>query len=376
MNSASPATPPQSLCLLRTSALGDASHVVPLVRTLQAHWPDTRLTWIIGKLERRLVGDIAGVEFITFDKSAGLAGFTAMRTELAGRRFDALLHMQVALRANLLSLLVDAPIKIGYDAARSKELHGLTINQRIPARSGRHVLDALGSFVEPLGLKQTAVRWDIPIPDDARAFAEHHLPGEQRTLLVSPCSSHALRNWRPERYAAAMDYAAQTLGWRVVLCGGTSAYERDFGNAVLAACKHQPLDLIGKDTLKQLLALLQRATLVLSPDSGPMHLANAVGTPVLGLHAATNPDRSGPYSNRQWCVDRYDAAARKFRGKPASALKWATRIQHEGVMELIEVEAVIERLDAFHRYRSGLAPKARQHDRVALVPQPSMDANR
>ncbi len=341
--------PPRSLCLLRTSALGDASHVVPLVRTLQANWPQTKLTWIIGKLERRLVGDIAGVEFITFDKAAGVAGFKAVRKELNGRRFDALLHMQVALRANLLSLLVSAEARIGYDAARSKDLHGLTINQRIPARSGQHVLDALGSFGEPLGLKQTDVRWDLPIPDDALAFAEQHLPGDQPTLLVSPCSSHPLRNWRPERYSAAMDHAAQTLGWRVVLCGGPGAYERDFGDAVLAACKRRPLDLIGKDTLKQLLALLQRATLVLSPDSGPMHLANAVGTPVLGLHAATNPNRSGPYSDRQWCVDRYDAAARKFRRKPASDLKWGARIQHEGVMDLIEVDAVIERLDAFQR---------------------------
>ncbi|MFZ2235817.1 MAG: glycosyltransferase family 9 protein [Dokdonella sp.] len=342
-------TPPRTLCLLRTSALGDASHVVPLVRTLQANWPQTKLTWIIGKLERRLVGDIAGVEFITFDKSVGLAGFKSVRSELAGRRFDAFLHMQVALRANLLSLLIDAEARIGYDDARSKELHGLTINQRIPARAGQHVLDALGSFVEPLGLKQTDVRWDIPVPDHARAFAELHLPGNQSTLLVSPCSSHAIRNWRPKRYAAAMDHAARALGWRVVLCGGPSAYEREFGDAVLAACKYQPLDLIGKDTLKQLLALLQRATLVLSPDSGPMHLANAVGTPVLGLHAATNPNRSGPYSDRQWCVDRYDVAARKFRGKPATELKWGTRIQHAGVMDLIEVDAVIERIDAFQR---------------------------
>ena len=75
----------------------------------------------------------------------------------------------------------------------------------------------------------------------------------------------------------------------------------------------RPLDLIGKDTLKQLLALLERATLVLCPDSGPMHMANAVGTAVLGLHAASNPQRSGPYSDLRWCVDRYDAAARKFQ---------------------------------------------------------------
>jgi len=344
-------TEPRSLCLLRTSAIGDVTHVVPIVRTLQQHWPSTRLTWLIGKLEHKLVGDLPGVEFIVFDKHAGRAGSRAVREKLGGRRFDALLHMQVALRSNLLSLSVKAPLRIGYDRARSKDLHGLFVNCRIPARRGEHVLDAMASFLEPLGLKQTSVRWDIPIPDEAHAFAERHLPGNAPTLLVSPVSSHRLRNWRPEHYAATMDHAALALDWRVVLCGGPSAFEREFADAVLAKMKSRPLDLVGKDTLKQLLALLQRATLVLCPDSGPMHMANAVGTPVLGLHAASNPARSGPYSDRQWCVDRYDAAARKFRRKPADALAWGTKLEYPGVMDLIGVADVIERLEAFDARR-------------------------
>jgi len=350
---ATPATAPGSLCLLRTSALGDVTHVVPLVRTLQQAWPATRLTWLIGKFEQRLVGDLAGVEFITFDKRAGKSGFREVREKLAGQRFDALLHMQVALRSNLLSLAVKAPLRIGYDRKRSKDLHGFFVNCRIPARSGEHVLDAMASFIEPLGLRQTAVRWDIPIPAEAHEFAHKHLPGDMPTLLVSPVSSHRLRNWLPQRYAAVMDHAALELGWRVALCGGPSEFEREFGDAILAQMKTRPLDLIGKDTLKQLMALLQRATLVLCPDSGPMHIANAVGTPVLGLHAASNPARSGPYSDRQWCVDRYDAAARKFRKKPAAALPWGTKLEHRGVMDLIEVDAVIERLEAFGASLAG-----------------------
>ncbi|MBA8888945.1 heptosyltransferase I [Dokdonella fugitiva] len=351
-------TEPASLCLLRTSAIGDVTHVVPMVRTLQAHWPDTRLTWLIGKLEHKLVGDLAGVEFIVFDKHAGRAGHRTVREKLAGRRFDALLHMQVALRSNLLSLSVKAPLRIGYDRARSKDLHGLFVNCRIAARHGQHVLDAMASFLEPLGLRQTEVRWDIPIPGEAHAFAERHLPGDAPTLLVSPVSSHRLRNWRPERYAAAMDHAALALGWRVVLCGGPSAFEREFADAILAGMSSRPLDLVGKDTLKQLLALLQRATLVLCPDSGPMHMANAVGTPVLGLHAASNPVRSGPYSDRRWCVDRYDAAARKFRRKPAEALPWGTKLEYPGVMDLIGVDDVLERLAAFDAQHRGAAARA------------------
>jgi heptosyltransferase I len=117
-------------------------------------------------------------------------------------------------------------------------------------------------------------------------------------------------------------------------------------DAVLAACKKAPLDLTGKDTLKRLMALLGRAQLVLTPDSGPMHMANAVGTKVLGLHAASNPDRSGPYSDRRWCVNKYDEAARKYLGKPASEIAWGSKIEKAGVMDLISVDDVIERFEA------------------------------
>jgi len=336
---------PASLCLLRSSAIGDVTHVVPLVRTLQAAWPQAQLTWVVGKLERKLVGDLPGVDFVTFDKAAGWNGMRAVWSALRGRRFDALLQMQVALRSNLLSLGIKADRRVGYDAARAKDLHGLVVNERIPARTGEHVLDAIGSFCEPLGLQQTEVRWDIPIPDEAHAWAAEQLPGDAPTLLVSPTSSHALRNWRAERYAAVMDHAA-ARGWRVALVGGPSAGERTMADAVFAACRHTPLDLTGRDTLKKLLALLGRAQLLLTPDSGPMHMANAVDTKVLGLHAASNPHRSGPYSDRRWCVDKYDEAARKYLHKPAGEIAWGSKIEYPGVMDLIGVDDVIERFDA------------------------------
>lgn len=336
---------PASICLLRTSAIGDVTHVVPLVHTLQRAWPQTALTWIVGKLERKLVGDIPGVEFITFDKAAGWAGMREVHAALKGRRFDALLQMQVALRSNLLSLGIKADRRIGYDRARAKDLHGLVINHRIPARTGEHVLQAIGSFCEPLGLKQTDVRWDIPIPDEAHAWAAQQWPHDKPVLLVSPTSSHALRNWRAERYAAVMDHAA-ARDWRVVLIGGPSPAERSMADAILACCRRAPLDLTGKDTLKKLMAMCCRAQLLLTPDSGPMHMANTVGLKVLGLHAASNPARSGPYSDRRWCVDKYDDAARKYLGKPASHIPWGTKIEKPGVMDLIDIDDVIERFEA------------------------------
>ena len=343
---------PRSLCLLRLSALGDVTHVLPLLHTLRDAWPDVAVTWVIGKGERRLLDGLPGVRFVEYDKKSGLRGMHDVRRQCGGR-FDVLLQLQVSARANLLSAFIPAKRRIGYDRSRSRDGHGLFINERIADRPGIHVLDAIGSFAETLGLRRDGVVWNLPVPDEAHAWARAQWPDDgRRTLMISPCSSHALRNWRAERYAALADHAT-ARDWRIVLCGGRSELERSTGDAILASMRARDdvLDLIGKDTLKQLPALLARADLLVTPDSGPMHIAGAMGTKVLGLHAASNPNRSGPYSDRRYCVDRYDDAARKYRGKPASELKWGTKIEAEGVMDLVTVDDAIT---AFERYRGDI----------------------
>ncbi len=335
------------MCLLRLSALGDVTHVVPLVRTLQAARPDTPIHWIIDKAGHKLLDGLPGVTFHAYDKKSGMAGVKELRKQLPPGRFEALLQMQVAFRANLLSAFIPADRRIGYDRSRSKDLHGLFINERIPDRPGIHVLDAIGSFCEPLGLRQTEVSWDLAVPPSAHEWAAAQWQDDGRpVLMISPCSSHVRRNWYADRYAAVANHAAQR-GWQVVLCGGRSELERSMADAIQAQLPVPALDLVGKDTLKQLPALLARANLVMTPDSGPMHIANAMGTKVLGLHAASNPHRSGPYSDRRYCVDRYDDAARKYLGKQAADLKWGTKIEFDEVMELITVE---DGIAAFERY--------------------------
>jgi len=320
---------------------------VPLVRTLQAARPDTPIHWIIDKVGHKLLDGLPGVVFHAYDKKTGMAGVKELRKQLPPGRFDALLQMQVAFRANLLSAFIPAERRIGYDRSRSKDLHGLFINERIPDRPGIHVLDAIGSFCEPLGLRQTEVSWDLAVPPSAYEWAAAQWPDDGRpVLMISPCSSHVMRNWYADRYAAVANHAS-ARGWQVVLCGGRSELERSMADAILTQLATPALDLVGRDTLKQLPALLARANLVMTPDSGPMHIANAMGTKVLGLHAASNPHRSGPYSDRRYCVDRYDDAARKYLGKQAADLKWGTKIEFDDVMELITVE---DGIAAFERY--------------------------
>lgn len=336
---------PNNVCILRLSAIGDVTHVVPVVRAIQRGAPDTEITWVCGGIEHQVVADIEDVRFVVFDKRAGVRAYRDLRRALAGARFDVLLHMQVAARANLASACVRADVKIGWDRTRSRDLHGWFIDERVETAVRQHQVQAFLSFARALGLDAHEPEWRLPVSDSGRQFAEQALPGSAPTLMISPCSSHVLRNWSVERYAAVADYAIDRLGMRVALTGGPSELEASTGAGIENAMSGSAINLIGKDTLAQSLALLQKADVVLTPDSGPAHLANALGTPVIGLYACTWSKRSGPYNSLELCVDRFPQAARRFLGKEAGDLRWGARIERPGVMDLIQVDDVIEKLE-------------------------------
>jgi heptosyltransferase I len=296
-------------------------------------------------VEARLMSLLPGVEFITIDKRSLRGGAAALRTALRGRRFDVLLDMQYALRASLYSLLVSATVRIGFDRARAREGQWLFTNRQIAARTCEHVQDSFFGFTEALGIRERCLEWNLPIPPEAAAWALQQIPAGQRTMIVSPCASNPFRNWANERYAALVAHAVRRHGLRVLLVGSPNDHVRGVGAAIERAAGVPVTNLIGADTLPQLLALLGRATVLLSPDSGPAHMATMVGTPVIGLHAGTRVERSGAYLSRQWCVGRYEQAALRFRGRHADQLPWTATIYEPGVMDLVEVEAVTAKLD-------------------------------
>lgn len=341
-------TIPQSLCVLRLSAIGDVCHTLPVVRTLQAALPGTAITWIIGKTEASLVGDIAGIEFITFDKRTGLAGMRAIRQRLAGRRFDVLLQMQAALRASVLGRFIPARTRIGFDRARARDFQWLFTDRHIAARENEHVMDGLFGFAEALGIHDRQLCWGIPLTQADRDFAAKHLPGDQPPLLISPCSSNRarnFRNWAAERYAAVAAHAVNAHGMQVVVTGGPTALEGEYGAAIAAHAGVPVTNLVGRTTLKQLFALIGRAAVVLCPDSGPAHMATAAGTPVVGLYATSNPDRTGPY-DRRFTVNRYPDALMQAYGKRVDEVRWGARVRTPDAMDLITVEEVIAKVDA------------------------------
>lgn len=293
------------------------------------------------------MADIPGVEFIIFDKSAGRDAYREVREQLAGKSFDIALCMHASMRANRLYRSINAPIRLGFDFRRARDFQWLFTNQRIPAAKEEHALEAMMGFATAIGAKARPVRWDIPFGEDERDFAADFRSPSMPLVVISPCSSQRarnFRNWSIDNYQAVIDHL-RSRGSRVVISGGPSDLETEYGAAL---SRNGAADnLVGKTSLKQLIALFDAADLVICPDSGPAHMATAMQTPVLGLYATSNPGRTGPYISRELTVNRYPDAVRMFLNKPLEKLRWGQRVRHPDAMDLITVEDVTARIDAF-----------------------------
>jgi heptosyltransferase I len=342
-----PQAPPQRICVIRLSAIGDTCHALAVIRRIQDNWPHVSISWIIGKTEASLMADIAGIEFIIFDKSKGRHAYKDVADELRGREFDVVLCMHASMRANLLCRRVKAKVRLGFDRARARDFQWLFTNRRIAAAKGEHALLAMMSFATTIHAEPRPIRWEIPLADDTQQFASSYCSPNKPLVVISPCSSQRsrnFRNWRVGNYAAIVEHLIG-LRCRVVLTGGSSELERTYGATL---CANGAADnLMGQTSLKQLLALIRAADLLICPDSGPAHMATAVNTPVLGLYATSNPARTGPFASRELTVNRYPDAVKKYLGKTVDALRWGQRVRHADAMDLITIDDVKRKIDSF-----------------------------
>lgn len=336
-----------TICILRLSAIGDVCHAVAAVQAIQTVHPNASITWVIGKIEHKLLEGLPGVDFIIFDKALGRQAYKQLKSDLNGRQFEVLLHMQVALRANIAAKIIPAKRKIGYDWQRAKELHTLFTNDRIKAQTQAHVLESFFAFAEKLGVPESAkhkLSWNIPVSLEDIQFAETHIPTDQRTLIIAPSASKAERNWTTEGYANIANYAV-SKGFTVLLCGGPSEDEKQLGNDIQALAQAPITSLIAQTSLKQMLSLLKRANIVIAPDTGPTHMAVTQGTPVIGLYAHSNPKRTGPYLYQDYVVEVYHKHLLKQHHKTDSQLPWGTRVKGKNLMQDISIDSVIEQFD-------------------------------
>lgn len=335
-------TAPKKLCLLRLSAIGDVCHAVAMVQQIQKQYPATEITWVIGKVEASLLQGLPGVNFVIFDKRAGLQGYKDLRRALKHEKFDVLLHMQVALRASLASLCIRAKVKIGFDRFRAKEGQWIFTNQKVAPLQEPHVLDGFMGFAEAIGVPVSSPSWNMPITENDIQWAKSHLSSKP-IAVIAPSASKAERNWHSEGYAKIADHLIE-LGFDVVICGGPTTSEKLLAEEINALSKNTLDNLVGKTTLKQLLAVLKQAHLVIAPDTGPAHMAVTVETPVIGLYAHSNPHRTGPYNYIKYVVSAYESAIQLQHNKAVEQLPWGIRAKGSDLMNAITVAQVKDKI--------------------------------
>jgi heptosyltransferase I len=344
-----PETPaPASIVIVMLSALGDAVHVLPVANALRRRWPDTRITWIIQPVPHALVrGHSAIDEFIVFRRRHGVdawRSYIELQESLRGRRFDLALALQVYLKAGLITALVPATTKLGFDRARARDMNWVFTTQRVRARPPGHVQDQYFEFLEHIGVDPEPVEWKLQ-PDDAEraAQAEFFSKLDRPVCAVVVATSKPKKNWAPDRYARLLEIIERDHGLQPVLVGGPARFEQRAADRIMASSRAHIISELGDD-VRRLLWLLDGARLVISPDTGPLHIARALDVPVVGLYGYTNPKRYGPYRRfTDLIVDGY--ASHPGEDYPTNA-----KHRPDG-MQRVSIEAVAERVAlALDRY--------------------------
>lgn len=331
---------PSSLCILRLSAIGDVCNTIATVQAIQKQWPTTHITWITGKLESQLLAAIDGVEVIVFDKKAGLQGYKSLWKQLKGREFDALLHMQYAIRASVATLGIKAKYKLGFASDRSQDFQTLFTNIKVPSPQSLHVADGLMAFAHQIGVPQAELNWTLSYSTQDKEWAESHISRNKPNLLIVPGASKAYKNWHAEGYVDVIDHA-RAKGWNVILAGSPAQVELDLAEAIQSRLEEPCLNIVGQSSILQMLALIDNVDMVIAPDTGPAHMASAMNTPIIGLYAHHNPIRVGPYRYLQYVVSVYEDVIMAETGKTSQELSWRTRARDEKAMARIASTQVI-----------------------------------
>jgi heptosyltransferase I len=307
--------PPRSVLIVMLSAIGDAVLVLPVASALRRTFPELHLSWAIQPGPLSLVRGHPSIhEFIPVDRgdrrgpgrsilkgAKGIADAARQLRTLAARRpggrFDLVLDLQVYLKAGLVTALTPASVKLGFDRGRSRDLNHLFTTHRIPPRSGgyAHIQDQYFEFLHFIGVDPEPVDYGLALSESEVECQRRFLSDLGRPVCAMVASSSDTRkNWTSEGFAAVAAAVRNDLGLQPILVGGKSPLEEEMARAILDKAEGQVVDARGGG-LRRLLWLLDGARVAISPDTGPLHMARAMRTPVVGLFGYTNPKRSGPY---------------------------------------------------------------------------------
>jgi heptosyltransferase I len=323
------------------SALGDAVHVLPVLNALRRAWPESRVTWIIQPVAHALVREHPAVDdFIVFRRRRGFdawRSYAELKSDMHGRRFDMAIALQVYFKAGLITAMTPAKTKLGFDRARARDLNWLFTNRKIPPRPVAHVQDAYFEFLDVLGIDPHPVEWKIgPTESERGAQAAFFERFARPVCAFVVATSKREKNWAPENYVPVIEAVENDFGMRAVIVGGPSRIEREAAEHIAHHARTKPMIALGND-VRRLVWQLDGSALVVSPDTGPLHIARALDVPVVGLYGYTNPKRYGPYRKfTDLVVDGYA----RFPGEdyPLSMehrLDGMTRVRPEEVIQKV-----------------------------------------
>lgn len=329
---------------MRLSALGDVCLAVPLVRALQRAFPNAAITWVTTAPMLGLLEGLEGVEFVLTEKANHPFAYWKFYRRMRNHSFDILLAVQASWRAHFLYPLIRAPRKVGFASSEARDAHAWFVNEHLPP--GRdHLLDSFMRFARALGIADLSIEWRLPIRHSDFSFARNHLNG-RFWIALNPAASKPERTWPIGAYVELMRACLHRWNCKVVLTGGPGAEEQSLGRELAQNLPHdRVLNLIGLTTHKQLAAVLANVKVLVAPDTGPVHIATAMGTPVVGLYAVAPPELSGPYNSQHLVVNRFPQAVRCILGKDPKSVKWKTRVKSPRAMRLITVADALEKLE-------------------------------
>lgn len=330
--------PLRRVCIVMMSAVGDAVHVLPVINALKRHSPNVHITWILQPGPAALVRGHRSVdEILIFDRAKGLSAFTDIRRELAGRAFDVVIDLQVYFKAGIVTKFTHAPVKLGFDRARARDFNWLFTTHQIPPHAPQHVQDQYFEFLTALNVPVDPLEWDLgPWPNERQWQRDFVARFDRPTASIVVATSKEQKDWLPERWAEVSDALWHDFGLQPVLVGGRSPRELHAEQVILARANQPPVSALGSG-LRNLVGILDASSLVLAPDTGPLHVAVALDRPVVSLMGYTNPKRTGPYRKfHDLIVDAYGEPGEKYGITMENRRDRMPRISVRDVLDRVE----------------------------------------
>lgn len=309
----------ENILLIKPSSLGDVVMALPALSALRRSFPQARIHWLIRPEFAPLIEGHPHVdEIILFDRkflakawhsAAASRGLLSLVSELRRRRFAAVLDLQGLFRTGLLAWLSGCRQRFG---PRWREMAHLFYTTSVrPRLEWIHVVDYYLKLVEAMGASDLRPEFVLPEKPTARTVARDLLSRHQialdRYVIIIPGSAQTSKCWPAERFAALVDRLASGHGLAVAAIGGQS--ENGMIETIRSLAKHPPANLAGRTSLPELVEVLRGAKLVVSNDTGPGHIAAALGRPLVMMFSWSNPLRVGPYGRPQ-CIVARDADKR------------------------------------------------------------------